>query len=474
MRNKIVLIIWGLLLSNVSFAQLKLANIFADDMVLQQKSSTAIWGKADPGTTVQIINTWDNKKYSCKVANDSSWVIKIATPEASYNQQTITVVSNDTIITLQNILIGEVWLCSGQSNMEMKMKGILNQGVEGYLNATLNSKNEYIRYFDVTKRTTIKIRKDVQGSWAIASPVTTGEFSAAAYFFARTLQKNINVPVAIISCNWGGSRIEAWMSPEALSSFDFVKFPQTKEDNKDLVLAPTVLYNGMLNSLAGYAIKGVLWYQGESNLDVCEQYPALFEAMHNDWIKKWGIGDFPIYFAQIAPFEYRMYDPAAKSHMMREAQLKISQTQPNTGMIVLMDIGDSLTIHPPQKLQVGERFAYLTMAKLYGIDYLDYKSPSFKSMKIEGDKVFVSFDSENGVTFLDNPRNGFEIAGEDRKFYPAQVKFDVHINTMLTLSSPHVSNPVAIRYAWRNFVKATLFGPNGMPVSSFRTDNWDN
>ena len=358
--------------------------------------------------------------------------------------------------------------------MGLPMRGGTNQGVEGSLQAIVTSRNNNLRYFGVKNRSSVKVEMEVQGSWQTASPATTGNFSATAYFFARLLQQTLDVPIAIVVCCWGGSSIEAWMSPESLTSFDYVKIPKTPKDNKVEMQTPTVLYNGMLRSIAGYGIKGAIWYQGESNRHVYKQYPALFAAMHKDWEKIWNIGEFPIYFAQIAPFAYENLDKGPASSLMREAQLKIAETQQNTGMAVLLDIGDELCIHPPKKQQVGERLAYLALGKNYGMDYLDYQSPTFDSLKTEDDKLMITFkNAPLGVTFFENSRTGFEIAGADKVFYPAIVKFNAHFDKFITLSSKDVPHPVAARYAWRNYVKATLFGANGFPVSSFRTDDWE-
>ena len=473
MRKIIVLVLSTFLFFEISAARAKLAAIFADDMVLQQNSRVAIWGNAVPGESVEVKPSWGEKTYSVKAAADSSWRVRVETPQASYIPYTIEIIAENRI-KLNNVLIGEVWLCGGQSNMGLTMKGAPNQGVEGSLQAILTSRNNNLRYFGVKNRSSIKIEHEVQGKWEIASPFTTGSFSATAYYFARLLQKTLDVPVAIVVCCWGGSTIEAWMSPESLAPFAYAKIPKTKEDNKVEMQTPTVLYNGMLRSIAGYGIKGAIWYQGESNLSVYKQYPALFKAMHKDWESRWEIGEFPVYLDQIAPFAYENLNKAPSSALMREAQSFIAKSQPNTGMAVLLDVGDSLCIHPARKQQAGERLAYLALGKTYGMDYLDYQSPSYDSVKVDGEKLMIFFDNAPlGITFFENKRTGFEIAGSDRKFYPATVKFNAHFDKYLTLSSPEVSHPIAARYAWRNYVKATLFGTNGLPVSSFRTDDWE-
>ena len=459
--------------SAVISGQISTSKLFADGMVMQQQTTVALWGKATPESKVKVLPSWSKNAYSTKVLKDSTWSVKIKTPAASYEKYTIDIASNKEIITFNNVLIGEVWLCSGQSNMTLTLNGAPNQGVEGSLNAIINSENNNIRHFGVHQISTIKVQSEVQGVWQSASPKTTGGFTAVGYFFAKKLQETLDVPIGIVACAWGGSRIEAWMSKESLVQFDFVKIPRSEEENKVEMQTPTVLFNGMLSSIIGYGIKGVLWYQGESNRDIYKQYPAMFEAMHKDWERRWDIGEFPIYCAQIAPFAYENMDNAPHSALIREAQVKIANTQQNTGLIVLMDIGDSLCIHPSKKQEVGDRFAFMALGKTYSMDFLDFQSPQYKNIEINEDKIMVAFDGPMGVTFNENERTGFEIAGNDKVFYPAAVDFDPHHDKVITLTSDKVANPVAARYAWRNYFKATLFGANGLPVSSFRSDVWE-
>lgn len=223
----------------------------------------------------------------------------------------------------------------------------------------------------------------------------------------------------------------------------------------------------MLKSILGYAIKGVAWYQGESNRLNYKNYPSLFKAMHEDWINKWAIGVFPIYFCQIAPYEYG----TGNSALMREAQMKIAQSQPNTDIAILMDIGEEKCIHPAAKKEAGERLAFLALKNSYGFDSFAYKSPTFKSMNILNNVATLTFDNvSDGLSTFGNELTGFEIAGNDKKFYPANVKI---VKKALEVSSKDVPNPVAVRYGFKNYFKGCLFGTNGLPVSSFRTDDWD-
>lgn len=465
----IVFIIYTTLLS----AQLSLSKLFVDNMVLQQNAEVSIWGKATPGTIINVYPSWAEKPYIKKATNDSCWSLKVRTPPASYQSYNINIFTKDDFIKINDVLIGEVWLCSGQSNMALQLKGAYNQGVEGSLGAIVNSKNDFVRFFGVQPKSSVNLESEIHGVWQLLSPKTAGSLSAVSYFFSQKVQKILDVPVGVIICAWGGSRIESWMSKESLLNFDSVKLPKSERDNKVKMQTPTVLFNGMINGLIGYGMRGVLWYQGESNRDIYKIYPDLFASMHKDWEQKWGIGNFPIYSAQITPFAYENMDNAPHSAFMREAQVKIADTQKNTDIIILSDVGDSICIHPPKKQEVGERFAYMVLGKTYGMDFLDFKSPQYKNIEIINDSVIVNFDSPMGVTFNENERTGFEISGKDKVFYNAEVHFDVHYDKSIVLTSDNVPQPVAVRYGWRNYFKATLFGSNGLPVSSFRTDDWE-
>lgn len=468
MTRKNILLVSMLLYLSGTMAQIKLPSVLSDGMVLQQSCEAALWGKAAPGKVVSVKTGWDGKTYRTTVANDSTWKMKVKTPAASLTSYTIQF-SGAGKAEIKNVLIGEVWLCSGQSNMEMPVKGYPNQPIEGALQDIVDSSNNYLRCYTVKKVSAITRQWDCPGKWEAASPNTTGDFTAAGYYFARQLQKVLRIPVAILHCSWGGSTIEAWISSDAMKLFPNMKIPRTQAENKIRWKSPTVLYNGMLNSLVGYTMRGALWYQGESNRTRYKEYAAQFEAMHKDWIAKWDIGDFPIYFAQLAPFSYE--DKRYNCAFMREVQEKIARTQPNTGMVVLMDIGDSICIHPGKKREVGERFACMALARNYGFDKFQYQSPQYSSFEIKDDRIFLKFDyAPLWLTSFYKEITGFKIAGADRKFYPAKALLT---RKTLEVYAPEVPEPVAVRYGFEDFVQGTLWGVNGLPVSSFRTDNWD-
>ncbi|RYG09623.1 MAG: sialate O-acetylesterase, partial [Chitinophagaceae bacterium] len=313
--------------------------------------------------------------------------------------------------------------------------------------------------------------------WKLAGPETVSNFSATAYYFGSLLSEMLNVPVGIINDSYGGSSIEAWMSPEDLKAFPEVKIPSKGDTIKEVSRTPTTLYNGMLYPVIGYGIKGAIWYQGESNYERPDRYEDLFPTMVASWRKNWDNGEFPFYYAQIAPYNYAQLPPyhaggKYNSAFLRDAQRKSLTKIPNSGMAVLMDIGEEKSIHPANKKQGGTRLAYLALAQTYGIKGFGALSPNYESLTIDKNKATIKFQNvPNGLTSFGKELALFEIAGTDKKFYPAKA---VITGSSITVSAEQVKMPVAVRYAFKDFVTGDLFGNDGLPVSSFRTDDWDN
>jgi sialate O-acetylesterase len=309
--------------------------------------------------------------------------------------------------------------------------------------------------------------------WKTANPETVAPFSAIAYFFGNLVHELTNVPIGLIHDSYGGSTIEAWMSADDLKSFPEVKIPLPTDTIKDLVHTPTTLYNGMLHPVIGYGIRGALWYQGESNVERAERYEDLFPAMVANWRKAWDNGVFPFYYVQIAPFRYTYADKTnlkMNSAYLRDAQRKSLAKIPNSGMAITLDVGTDKTIHPWSKREVGERLAYLALSQTYGIKGFVGSSPTYESIAIDKDKAVVKFtNSPNGLTSFGKELTLFEIAGADQKFYPAKATIS---GSSVTVSSADVKSPVAVRYAFKDFVVGDLFGTEGLPISSFRTDSW--
>lgn len=451
-----------LLLAEGVQAKLTLPSFFSDGMVLQQQSNVAIWGGCDrEHQQVTIKTSWNNQKYTTVTDDAGNWRVKVETP--SYGGPFRIEVSDGQTISIDNVLIGEVWLCSGQSNMDMRVGGHYNEPVLGSLDAIVTSGNTAIRMFTVGSKMTSEPLTDCEGSWQEASSETVPEFTAAGYFFARKLNEVLHIPVGIIHASYGGSRVEAWMSREGVAPY------------KDLpdVHNASILYNGMLSPVVGYGIRGCLWYQGEANVDVPDLYTKLFPSLVQGWRKMWGIGEFPFYYAQIAPYNYNKGEGKGQNSVyLREAQTKCLELIPSSGMVVLTDIGDPQTIHPMEKKTVGHRFAYLALGRTYGMKGFPVTGPLYKSMQTEGNKITVSFSEiGKGLTTYHQPLKGFEIAGEDKVFHPANASFGKDAQTVI-VSSPQVEHPVAVRYAFKDYTKGSLYNMSGLPASSFRTDNW--
>lgn len=455
-------------------AEVKLPALVASNMVLQRNTTVSIWGWADPKENVQIVASWLKEPKQIIADNDGNWQIVVETT-LSKEPQTIHIKSKASDILLENILFGEVWLCSGQSNMEQPVKGFRGQPTFGSPMAIVKSHNPNLRLFSVEKFASKTPLKNVEkySGWQQASPENVAGFSAIGYFFGQQLQEVLDVPVGIIHSSWGGSSIQAWMSHEKLQTFQEVDLKDV-DISKRTVHIPTALFNSMINPLTNYTIKGVLWYQGESNRSDPELYKKLFPAMVEDWRKRWGSGNMPFYFVQIAPFSYgnnQAFQISDNSAFMREAQLECLDLIPNSGIALTIDIGEEHVIHPPKKKEVAERLLFNALNLTYGYKEIDYASPVFQSQELKDQGLLLKFKNAEKGLFSHKELDGFEIAGEDRIFYPAQAKI-VNGSEILVVNE-EVENPKAVRYAWRNWVIGSLYGANLLPVSSFRTDDWE-
>ncbi|WP_231463823.1 sialate O-acetylesterase [Pedobacter sp. Leaf132] len=474
--HKIILSISLITFALFSNATVKPASIFTNHMVLQQQSKVAIWGWAKPSSKLKIITSWNKESYSVNTDTEGKWKVKIATPSAG-GPYTIEFNDGEKLI-LSDILIGEVWFCGGQSNMELPMKGYKGQPNIGSNEAILKSKNPNIRLYTVPTSSVTERKDNSKASeWKLSEPEVVSNFSATAYYYGKLLHEILDVPVGIINDSFSGSSIEAWMSPEDLKPFPEIKIPFKTDSIKEVSRTPTTLYNGMLYPVIGYGIKGAIWYQGESNYERPDQYENLFPAMVSSWRKNWDIGEFPFYYAQIAPYNYAQLAPFHKggkynSAFLRDAQRKSLSKIPNAGMAVLMDIGEENMIHPSRKKEGAERLAYLALSETYGVKGFNAKSPLYESLTIDKNTAVVKFkDVANGLTSFSKQLSLFEIAGADKKFYPAKA---VIKGSSVVVSAEEVKNPIAVRYAFKDFVIGDLFGNDGLPVSSFRTDDWDN
>ncbi len=453
-----------------ALAKVRLPQFFSDNMVLQQQTDCNIWGWTEAGKKVIVLTSWDKKSYATTANKDGRFQVKVKTPEAGGPYE-ITFKDGETI-SLKNILIGEVWICSGQSNMEMQMKGYKAQPVEGATEELLSCNDNDLRLFYGKRLASLEPQQDLSGSWLPANAASVREFSATAYFFGKALRKTLGVPVGLICTAFGGSACEAWMQADWLKAFPKVQQTITEEDVKKLQQrCPTALYNGQLKPLIGYGIRGAIWYQGEDNVPRYDFYAPLMARMIQGWRSEWKQGDFPFYYCQIAPFDYSVTDWALyNSALLREQQQKVETMVDNCRMAVLMDTGIKDVIHPRKKRLAGERLAILALSNTYDIkglpDFAKYKEVEFKN-----DTAVVAFDRSKEWVYFENgsTSENFEVASSDKVFHPA-TKVWVNRNRVYVICND-VKKPVAVRYAFKDWVVGDLMH-DGLPVSSFRSDNW--
>lgn len=450
-------------------AKVQPATIFASDMVLQQQqASLPLWGTATPNKQVSISTSWNKQIYTTRADQQGRWKTTITTPKAGGGPCTITLNDGEPTV-LKNILIGEVWICSGQSNMEMPMKGFYGQPLEERTNMDIMcSTNPALRLFNVERCSVVEPQTDVKGQWMLATPASVRDFSAVAYYFGSQLQQTLGIPVGLVSTYWGGSSVEAWMSREMLAQYPEIQLPKVPKDIKVQNRTPSTLYNGMMHPIKELGMRGMIWYQGESNVERANQYTALFEHFILSLRKEWKVGEFPFFFCQIAPY-YHYKDN--NSAFLREAQQEAELRIPNTGMAVLLDAGDRDCIHPQKKKVVGQRLALQALVRTYGMAGAAAQSPVYKELTTRNDTAILSFDrAPVGITSYNKPLKLFTVAGEDQVFHPA--KAWMVGNTKVYVVSEQVKKPVAVRYAFDNYVEGELFGVEGLPVSSFRTDRF--
>lgn len=471
MKNSILafLTVFLFFSNTITFAKIKLPSIIASNMVLQRNTTVKIWGWATPGEKITLTGSWISEPLKVTTPENGRWEIAIKTT-LSKEPQSIQLKSNQSNINLDNILFGEVWICSGQSNMRMPLKGFTGQPTfEGNLSVA-TSKNYNLRLFSISENGSPTPLDSLSNykKWEIASPETSKDFSAVAYFYGKQLQAILDVPIGLIMTSWGGTRIQPWISKEAIAPF--LEVNKVKKDTTEKYKRiPSAIFNAMINPITSYTIKGAIWYQGETNRDEPKMYQKLLPEMVKDWRKQWNIGDFPFYYVQIAP---NKYIDKSNSQYLREAQLKALDFIPNSGMAVLSDIGSDATIHPPRKKEVAERLLLLALNKTYGMKDVDCAGPIFKSMTEKEGALFLNFDNaETGIFSTETAISCFEIAGEDKIFYPAKAIIIGH--KQIKVSSADVKVPVAVRYGWYNWFVGTLYDNNMLPASSFRTDDWE-
>ncbi len=449
-------------MSTVTKAAIRLPSIISSNMVLQQQAAVKFWGWGDATEKVRITTSWNGKTDSTKVDENGKWKLSVQTPAAG-GPYTITIKGNNTIV-LQNVLIGEVWVCSGQSNMDMNYNWGLPQMKQDF--PTANNPN--IRLFTTPHTTAQTPQDDSKGDWILCDSNTVKSFSAAGYYFGRKLNSALNVPIGLINVSWGGTPAEVWTPEEEVNSNPVLKDAAQKlTRNPGWPITPGYTFNGMIAPITSYSIAGAIWYQGEANTGTAATYQPLLTTMITAWRKKWN-NDFPFYIVQLAPFKYGNKNIAA---LLREAQTK-TLALPKTGVAVITDlVDDTLNIHPKNKRDVGYRLAALALTNNYGKPYADSLSPFYKDMMLQGKQVVLSFiNSTSGLKATDKNITGFYVAGDDKLFYPATAKI---VKDKIIVANAMVPKPVAVRYAFSNAAVGNVVSLTGLPLSPFRTDDWD-
>jgi sialate O-acetylesterase len=478
-------------------------------MVLQREAAVPIWGQADAGDDVTV--EFGDQTVRTKAGANGKWQVSLSPLTASGQSQQLTISGKKNTVVLKDVVVGEVWLCSGQSNMEFPV-GDSGMSVMNAAQEIAGADFPLIRQLKVPRSWNAQPQDAFKAEWTVCSPQTAGRFTAVGYFFARDLHKNLRVPIGLLNSSFGGTPIEAWLSEKTLHSDPagasvvtrraqvIAAWPKTVADYRAAVEAwdkqaadakrtgaplttprprqpvgpghpymPVTVYNGMIHPLAPYAIRGGIWYQGEANADAGQaaEYSGLLKALIGQWRSEWREGDFPFYFVQLPNFKGSGTDPTSWA-AFREAQAR-ALSVPNTGMVVTIDIGDPKNIHPKDKQDVGHRIALVALTQTYKQDVGEYSGPSLKDAQRVAGGLVLQFDHASGMSARNGALTGFQIAGADHKFFPTNAAIE---GKNIRVSSPEAPLPEAVRYAWENSPIASLFNGANLPASPFRTDSW--
>ena len=467
--KKMLLLLFGLAAVWSVAAKVTLPDAIGSNMVLQQNTDVRLWGWADPHAAVKVAASW-GAKASAKSDGEGRWEVTLKTPAGSYEPQRITVASGDKRV-LDNVLIGEVWFCSGQSNMDMPLGGYWNGLIEGgnEVIACADAQRDRIRFLKVAYSQGYTPQDRVPGAWNEFTTATAARCSATAYFFAEMLSRALNVPVGVIDSSWGGSRIECWTPRAALETYPDIDLDEKAVAELPDYMRPMAMYNAMVYPLTRYTVRGFLWYQGESNIGRHTEYAARMADMVAGWRAQWGLGELPFYFVEIAPFGYGN----GLSPYLREAQCRAQALIPGSGMVSTNDLVlpcEEGNIHPRDKRSVGRRLAFWALNRTYGRKDVACENMQFRAMEIRDGKVFLSFDNTFGGFGRAFDLRGFEICGPDRVFRPAQVHFEG--NERLIVFLPDIPEPVAVRYGFRDFQPGNVVNTRELPLVPFRTDDF--
>ena len=444
-----------------SYSQLRLPAVISSGMVLQQNDSVSIWGWAHPGEVIDINTGWDNKTYQVTSLNIGKWKTKIKTPVAG-GPYIMTVKGWSNYIVLQDVMIGEVWVCSGQSNMEWSFYN----GAK-YIKEELPScYNKNIRFFHIPRTSANYPQEDVHAAWRVCDSNSLKAFSAVGYYFGKKLNKELNIPIGLINSSWGGTSAESWTPAEEISNN-----PVLKNASDKLVevpwgpVKPGMNFNGMIAPIVPFNIAGAIWYQGEANVPNGSTYSQLLTTMIDTWRNRWD-KEFPFYYVQIAPFNYG----GAGGSVLQEEQTKV-MAHAKTGMVVITDLIDSVTdIHPSNKLDVGNRLANWALAETYNKTGLLYKHPEYKSMEIVKNKIILSFNNVPAELIAKGKQiTGFFVSGENKEWLPAEAKIE---GDKIIVWNKKLKEPLQVRFGFGNAVVGNVFSKEGLPLCPFRTDNW--
>jgi sialate O-acetylesterase len=443
-------------------AQLRLPALVSSGMVLQQNDSVNLWGWAGPDDWVYVTTSWNNKKDSTRATNGAKWRLKIKTPKAG-GPYVISIKSQGKTTTLNDVLIGEVWVGSGQSNMDWSYY----HGLKDVRAELPTCYNKNIRFFHILKTTADYPQDDVKGSWEVCDSNTLKRFSAVAYFFGKRINQQLNVPIGLIHASWGGTPAETWVPDSYIAKNQALQAAANKlQTFKWWPSASGKAYNAMIAPLTNYTIAGALWYQGESNTGTNSTYHQLMITLIDAWRAEWK-KDFYFNVVQIAPFAYGNHNIGA---LVQEAQWKLL-SHPKTGVIVITDLVDDIKdIHPTNKHDVGLRLANWALGETYGVSGLAYKSPGFQSMQIEKGKVMLTIqNAPNALVANGNSIQGFYVSGEKEQWFPAEAKI---VGNTITVWSKQVPVPAQVRFGFGNTIIGNVFSKEGLPLAPFRTDTW--
>jgi sialate O-acetylesterase len=483
-----ILILLSLTFACETRAGITCGPLVGDHMVLQQQTGARLWGWTDRGAnqTITLRTSWSKAKQKVLSDADGRWEFRVATPKASFEPQTVIISDGEEKLTLSDVLIGEVWLASGQSNMEMPLHGFEGCPVENSAMHIL----EAVRYRGRLHMCTVAFSPHpeevdtVTAVWKDCVPETARDFCAVGYFFGARLTEALNCPIGIINSSLGATRVEGWTPKDIVSTYPDEDLTSDTYLGAHLVrpaynvdrALPSVFYNGMIHPLEPYTIRGFLWYQAEANINTPQEYTERFVRMVRSWRERWGLGDLPFYYVEICPYDYFWAQNKATAALMREAQYKAGQILPHMGMVCTNDLVKDYEywqIHPCMKKEVGDRLCLWALGDTYDMKGIDYRYPVYRSMEVEqtsrGKQVRLTFDyAEDGFN-----RNvgieGFEICGLDSIWHKASAGVS---GKQITVRSDDVPEPIAVRYAFRSFLPGNLKANSGLPVIPFRTDNF--